>query len=393
MKKLSIILIMASLFACQSPEIPVPDATVTCAHVPEMHPKQDAYQNLLDSMISDDLTGINLLIDHPTDGMWKGSAGYADIEADIPMTPCHIHFAASLIKTYIGVLILQLQEEGKLALDDKLGEHISADILKRLPNGNEFTIRQLLQCRSGMPDVFEASFLLDLLNAPTRQYTMEELIKYLYGVKPIAAPGKRYYYGDGNFILLSMIIEKLDGPLPESYQKRIFDPLGMTQSSLVDNLTDLPNHLPESYWDRYGNGQLENVSDMQIALATGLEGTDGLFTNTSDMYRFMQGLVDGTLINSDSYAEMLEVIDIPEGDSQQNYAGYGLGIAKIQLSGGEIWYGSFGNHIGSAQMMMFNPVHQTTHVIAQNTGTFFNDREKQRFFNDLILKVEAIAFQ
>lgn len=391
MKKIVFLLSLIALISCQQQEIPVPEAKITCSTDYSSHPTHSAYQSLVDSLSSSGITGINVLVDHPIDGLWMGSSGYADIEANIPLTPCHLHYSASIIKTYIAVIILQLVEEGKLSLDDQLDPYVSNGILDKIPNGHTATIRHLLQCRSGMPDVFEADFLLDFLNQPTRLYTMEELIRYVYGVEPIAAPGERFYYSDANFILLSMIIEQLDGDLRSSYQKRIFQALEMEQAHLVDQPEQIPDGVVASYWDRYGNGLIENVSDMQIALAAGLEGTDGLITSVEDMNLFMRGLVDGSLINPTSFQALMDVIDIPEGDSQQNYSAYGLGIARVQVSE-EVWFGSFGNHVGAAQIMLYNPAHQTTIIAAQNTGTFFNDDLKKMFFYELIVKIEDIAF-
>ncbi|MEL6849460.1 MAG: serine hydrolase domain-containing protein, partial [Bacteroidota bacterium] len=253
MKKLIISVAMMALLSCQSLDIPAPDAQVNCTIATTTHPKHAAYQGLLDRYTAQGIPGLNLLLDHPVDGCWQGAAGYADVEAGIPLSPCHRMITASLIKSYIAVIVLQLAEEGKLSLEDQLTPYLDEKLLRRIPNGQTATIRQLLQCRSGMPDVFETDFLLDFLNQPTRQYSMEELMRYLYGVKPAAAPGERFYYGDGNFILLSMLIEKVDAPLKESYQTRIFDRLGSTDAFLVEQPDELPTQVPASYWDRYGN--------------------------------------------------------------------------------------------------------------------------------------------
>lgn len=385
------LLLIALLFvACQPKETFEPQPENTCAVNFDTHPKHQAYTELLARFSPGNFVGMTLLVDHPTDGTWIGSAGYADIEQEIPMNPCHLHFAASLNKTYISVIILQLEEEGKLGLDDQLANYIPAEILDKIPNGNEVTIRQLLQCRSGMPDAFEAKFLLDFLNNPTQQYTMEELMKFLYGVQPVDEPGGRHYYGDGNFILLSMIIEKLDGNLSQSFQTRIFQRLGANDSYLIETPGQLPSGVPASYWDRYGDGVLEEVSDYQIALAAGLEGADGLVASVQDMNLFMRGLVNRTLVDSASYDQLMEVIDIAEGNSSQNYVAYGLGIGKVQVSN-EVWYGSFGNHVGCGAMMLYNPVHDVSIVAVQNTGTFFNDDTKTSFFGHLIFEIEAVA--
>ena len=384
------LILLLGMTACQQTDIPTPQTAVDCQVDHSTHPRAQLFQGLLQSFTDTSMVGLTLLVDHPVEGLWVGSSGWADIENEIPMTPCHLHFAASINKSYLGVMILQLAEEGKLSLDDRLDAYIDGDILDRIPNGREFTIRQLLQNRSGMPDTFEAEFLLDFLNQPTRQYSMEELMTFLYGVSPVSAPGESYYYGDGNFILLAMVIERLDGDLAQAFQTRIFDRIGASQSFLIHEPGELPDGMAASYWDRHENGVVENVSEYQVALAAGLEGADGLIASVQDLNLFLRGLSDGTLLTQDSYQEMIDVVDIPEGEDNQNYAAYGLGIAKVQLTN-EVWYGSFGNHVGSAAMALYNPAHDVSIVAVQNTGTFFSDQAKATFFGYLVANIEAMG--
>lgn len=390
--RILMIILCILLVSCQKEEIPVPETLTNCSVEFTGHPKNHDYQEILDGFTKNGITGINLLVDNPEDGMWAGASGYADIKEDVKMTPCHLGYSASIIKTYISVIILQLAEEGQLSLDDRLTSYISNDVLDKVPNGNEVTIRHLLQNRSGIPDVFEARFLLDFLNNPGRSYRMEDLISYVYDVKPVAKPGVKFYYSDANFILLSMIIERLDGDLKKSFRNRIFEVLGTSQSYLIDSPEQLPDGVSASYWDRYGNSIIEDISDIQIALIAGLEGTDGLITSISDMNLFLRSVVDGKLISTESYTQMTDFIDIPEGESNENYSGYGLGIARVKMTD-EVWYGSFGNQAGSAKIMLYNPAHNTTIVISQNTGTFFNDDIKIKFFGELIVQLEQIVFK
>ncbi|MEM7037789.1 MAG: serine hydrolase domain-containing protein, partial [Bacteroidota bacterium] len=309
--------------ACNRTEVPLPASHTNCQLDYSSHPQHAQYSQILDRFTGASFVGMSLLIDHPQEDLWVGSSGWADIENEVAMTNCHLQHAASIIKTYIAVIILQMEAEGKLDLDEGMAGYVPDELLDKIPNGRTFTIRHLLQCRSGMPDTFEAEFLLDFLNAPTRQYSMEELMEFLYGVEAVGAPGERFYYGDGNFILLSMLIERLEGPLSEVFQSRIFDRLGMGNSHLLTTPEAFPDGVTASYWDRHGNGVIENVSEYQIALAAGLDGTDGLLSTVHDLNLFQRGLHNGNLLPPAQYAEMMETVDIGEGESSINYAAYG----------------------------------------------------------------------
>lgn len=380
-------------FSCQKGSNLEPQTKIACTIDYTNHPKDLAYKDLLNRYTQNGFVGITLLVDNPKDSLWIGASGYADIENNVKMTPCHVNYAASLNKTYIAVMLLQMEEEGKLSLDDKINTYIPKYIADKLPNGNDATIKHLLQCRSGMQDAYEMDFMLDFLNNPTKSYSMETLLeKYIYKTKPLAAPGEKFYYGDANFIVLSMIIEQLEGSMADAYQHRIFERLGVQSTYFVDNPAQMPEGMVANYWDRFGTGVLENVSDYQMATTTGLGGTGGLIGTVYDFNLFMRGLMDGTLINADSYAKLTNFVEIATEDAKVPlYVAYSLGFAIISVTG-TIWYGSFGDHVGASAMMLYNPEHDVIITVTQNKGSLLNDKVKEDFFGYFLAELEQIAF-
>ena len=391
-KSIILLLSICCLSACKEELIEVPVNSDVCDLIENTHPNTEAFQAIIDQYAAKGIVGLSAYIHQPDLGDWNGAMGYAEIENQLEMKPCQLGYAASIIKTCIATIILQLEEEGKLSLDDPLIGYFDQSLLDKLPNGNTATIQHLLLNRSGMQDVFEVDFLLDFFNKPTQQYTMTGLLEYVYHQDPVAAAGEKFYYSDANFILLSMIIEQLEGDLRTVYQSRIFDKANMLNAHLIDDPEQVPtNGISASYWDRFGNGQMENVSDYQLALAAGLAGTDGLILSTEDLTKFAHGLMNGNFISETSYQKMIDCLDIPEADQNQNYVGYGLGIGQVKVN--EVtWIGSFGNHVGSGAMVIFNPVDGTVVSILQNTGTFFNDPIKQTFFYELIYELEEVVY-
>ena len=151
------------LFACKK-EYSSPENNNSCSMSYSTHPKNSQYQAMIEKYTKDGFVGLTVLVDDPTNGLWIGSSGYADIENKVKMTPCHYHHTASIYKTYIATVIMQLVEERKLKLEDRLTSYIPSDILDKIPNGKDVTIENLLQHRTGIPDIFEADFLLDFFN-------------------------------------------------------------------------------------------------------------------------------------------------------------------------------------------------------------------------------------
>ncbi len=366
-----------------------PENDINCTMNFQDHPKATSFQTLTDKYAHDGFVGMTILIDDPTDGLWIGSSGYASIEQNIKMNPCHIHHTASLYKTYIATVIMQLVEENKIDLNDKLSNYLSTDITDKIPNGNSVSIKNLLQQRTGIPDIFEIDFITNFFNNPTSLYTVEELLEYVYDKEPLSEVGTEFHYSDANFSLLTLVIQEVEGNYIEALKSRIFAPLNLNDTYFLEHTDQTPIGLADSYWDRYNDGKIENISDLQTTLTVGLRGSDGIVTTANDLKIFIQALASGNLVTNISL--MTDFLDVPLAIQERNvYAGYGMGLMNVNISG-EDWYGHFGNQIGSGAIMLYNANKDITIIALQNTGTFFSDEIKGKFFYQLLSDIEAIV--
>ncbi len=390
--KIAILIAALALFLTSSckEEYITPDNDINCTMNFQDHPNATAFQSLTDQYANDGFVGMTILIDHPVDGLWTGSSGYSSIEKNIKMNPCQIHHTASLYKTFIATVIMQLVNENKIDLNDKLSDYLTADITDKIPNGSEVSIKNLLQQRTGIPDIFEIDFITDFFSNPTKSYSIEELLEYVYDKTPLSAVDTKFHYSDANFSLLTLVVEKVEGNYIEALKSRIFEPLNLNDTYFLEDTKQTPIGLADSYWDRYNDGNIENNSDIQIALTVGLRGSDGIVTTANDLKTFIQALASNNLDANISL--MTDFIDVPmEIQDTQVYSAYGMGLMKVNISG-EDWYGHFGNQIGSGAIVLYNPNQEITVVALQNTGTFFSDDIKRKFFYQLISDIENILF-
>ena len=141
------------------------------------------------------------------------AAGMADLEERIPMRPGDVMLAGSVGKIFCAAVTLQLVQEGRLALDDPIGNWFSADNwFSRLPNGTDITVRMLLNHTSGIPRyVFEKAFQTDLLKDAAHVWKPHELVGYILDKEATFPAGKGFAYADTNYLMLGMIIEKVSG--------------------------------------------------------------------------------------------------------------------------------------------------------------------------------------
>ena len=130
------------------------------------------------------------------------------------------HFAvASNTKTMTAAVIMQLAQENKLSLDDPVLKYVPG-----VPNGDHITIAQLLNMRSGLYNYSDAPAIWENMDRhPTKVWSPPQLLAIAFAHPPNAPPDTAYEYNNTNYLLLSLIAEKVDGkPLAQSMQDRLF---------------------------------------------------------------------------------------------------------------------------------------------------------------------------
>ena len=178
------------------------------------------------------------------DGIWRGSAGVANLENKKPFVPTDFVRIASITKTYTATAVLQLVGEGKIALEDKLEKYVPGVI-----NGTVATIADLLGMTSGIPDfTANEAFVKRFTADPTIGWSDAETLAVIAEAKrPDFAPGEKVVYCDSNYVLLGMIIAEVTGrPAREAITSKIIGPLGLSATSYPTTV-GIPDPHPTSY--------------------------------------------------------------------------------------------------------------------------------------------------
>lgn len=295
----------------------------------------------------------------------------------------HIRIGSNT-KTWTGTVILQLVQEGNLRLDDPVSKYAP-----QVPNGDNITIEQLLNMRSGLfnySTTYRMNHLLD--TEPKKVWTTDELLAIGFELPPYFEPGRGFRYSNTNTVLLGLIAEKLDGkPLAVVFQDRIFGPLGLS-NSLLPEVTS--NTLPEPFAHgyMYGNNVITLANnavppDMIYEAQTGkLKPVDQTFANPSwgwsagagistarDLATYVEALAGGGLLDA---ATQKIRMDSPQPTSAEDpdSASYGLGIARF----GPL-YGHTGELPGYNTFMGNDPVNKVTLIVWTNLGPSADGRD------------------
>jgi D-alanyl-D-alanine carboxypeptidase len=293
-------------------------------------PKRANLGSIARALVKDGAPGALVYVRTPTAAR-AGVAGYADRAAHVSMRAADRFRIASLTKAFTSVLVLQLEGEGKLDIDDPVENYLPHVV----PNGSAITLRELLNHTSGLYDYSDdAAFSQAVFDNPQRTWTPLELAAFAFSHAPYFAPGIDYHYSNTNYVLLGLVVEKIEGkPLAESLQQRIIGPLGLTATSLPTAIS-LGSDFVHGYLSLDGSPlfDLAPLISPSIGWSAG-----GIVSNARDVTTFYRALLTGRLLPAVQLVEM----ETPS----PNAGTYGLGIDTGRLSCGTTFghRGDFGN--------------------------------------------------
>ena len=342
----------------------------------------DKYQDILDQFTTKGVVGVTAIIAKPGQNTWIGSSGFSSVEENKAMNNCNLHHTASLAKSFVAIITLQLIEEGKLDFDTKIEDLLTDEIRSIIPEIGQLTVKHLLQQTSGLPDIFELNFISDFMNDPEEVYTRVELLEYVAKKELLSEPGTEHHYSDTNFILLSFIIDQLEGDHIEAIQKRIVQTLNLQNVYYHNGSYPNINGLAASYWDQYNDGKIENITSLQKRVTSYIKGSDGIISNPMDMFAFYENVFQGDLI-SDPMLELIKSEVVREEEEQKMNTGYSHGFMLIE-EGDQKWIGHAGSQLGASCFVFHNLNSGVSIGVFTNTGTFmFQEKQSLIFFRAL----------
>ncbi len=255
----------------------------------------------------------------------EGTTG--NLKADITQ-PNHL---ASVGKLFTATIISILHERQMLDINDPIKKYLDKELMNGLhiykgkDYSEQITIRHLLMQTSGLNDVFYR-LMKRMTEDPTFSITPGEAV--IWGkenLKPVAAPGKRFFYTDTNYYLLGIIIENITGkPFHKVMHGFIFDPLGM-QHAYMYGVSKPKKETGTPTAPLYVRGvNLLSINGIhQIDYAGG-----SVTAPLKDYLRFMQALLSGQLIKKETLDRMIRD-DINMGFPTLGFR-YGYSIWKMK---------------------------------------------------------------
>ena len=324
------------------------------------------------------LPGVVVGVVSGDDLVWASGFGHADVDAGRPMSTDTRFRMASHSKLFTATAIMQLREEGRLRLDDPVSDYLPWFTYQTAsPDDPPITIEHLLTHSSGLPR--EASSHWTDFDFPSA----EEVRALMADRRAPFSPEVRWKYSNLAYTIAGLVIEEVSGlSWAEYLQQNIFDPLGMSASSV-----DLPDAMMATGYGRRmpdGSRQVFPFVD-----ARGMAAATGLTSTVEDMARFVsaqfrEGARGGDrLLSTASLREMHRVRMLETTWTR----GQGIGFS-VQRRNGTLYVGHGGGYPGYTTNTSIQLDSEVGVIILTNT----NDSNPAQIAQQLMETVgEAVA--
>lgn len=290
------------------------------------------FQQVLDSVYkaNKDAVGFMVHVESPDKNIsWTSAVGYADKATKEALNKNQPVLIASNTKTYVAVAVVKLAEQGKIKLDQPIADLINPKTKELLSgdgyNLNQITVRHLLSHTSGIADYVNDDYFDYVNEHRDYQWSRDEQIQLSVKVgEPLAESGKKFSYGDINYLLLTEIIEnKTNKPFYTAIRDLLDFKKHKLNATWFVNLEDYPKNvlpLAHQYYDKH------SWDSADLNPSWDLYGGGGLASTTKDLAMFFQLLFESKIIKDKKLIEQMHTFVLPKEESI-----YCLGLRKISF--------------------------------------------------------------
>jgi CubicO group peptidase (beta-lactamase class C family) len=265
---------------------------------------------------------------------------------------------ASGTKGLTALAVVSLIEDGLLELSTAARSVLSED-LPLIDDG--VTIEHLLSHRSGIGDYLDEEVWLDLSEYPMpvsvhKLATTEDYLAVLDGHPTKFAPGERFAYSNGGYVVLALIAERASGtPFHDLVRERVCEPAGMRDTEFLRS-DELPGRAALGYLTIDG---VWRTNVFHIAVRG--SGDGGIYSTVADVSALWRAFFAGRIVSADWVGEMVR----PRSDVPSESMRHGLGFWLHASTDTVILVGS---DAGVSFCSVHDPGSQVTHTMISNAS-------------------------
>lgn len=270
-----------------------------------LYAQADSFSERVDTtfqyIIEDNEPGCSVGVIESGEWIFQAAYGLASLELQVPMTTQNVHNLASVSKQFTAMAVHLLADEGKIDLNEDIRTYLPA----LMDYGEPVTINAMLGHVSGMANYSDYEYwisqpggdaleLTSVVGGPFRFYdgdylSISDLYGYLQDVPLRYSPNEQFHYSNITYFLFSMLVEEVTGQtLAEYAHQNIFQPLGMSDTVLLDSPSPVVDNRATGY---------DKVRERYVRLDTNQHwvGDSNLYTSIGDMLTWDRHFYDPLL--------------------------------------------------------------------------------------------------
>lgn len=329
-------------------------------------------ESIVDSFVrADQFSGVVLFADKGR-VVFEKAYGYREFADKVTLKKSDIFELASVSKQFTAMVIMLLQEKGKLSFDDSVSQYLNIPY-------KGITIRHLLNHTSGLPD-YQA--IMDQYWDKSKVAGNADILVYLNKYQPpiLFEPGSKYNYSNTGYVLLASIAEKASGiNFIEFCRKEIFKKLGMKDTDIrtLEEKKSTKNfaigHIYVPMKSAFIRADSFPSSNYTIWLGN-RKGPGRISSTAADLLKWDQALYTQQLIKQSTLDEAFTPAELNNG-TVSNY-GFGWDIKTDEI--GNKYVSHNGDNPGyKTQIIRFIHSKKTLIVLCNNAITNFATMIKQ----------------
>ncbi len=252
-----------------------------------------------DAVAAEAFTGV-VTVDVGDARVLERCEGFIHRALRVPMTPTARIGIASGSKAFTALAVMRLVEDGELRLGQPVRGLLGAD-LPLIDDG--VTIEHLLTHTSGIGDYLDEDSGWEpsdhVLSLPVHTLTTAEaFLPMLEGHPQESAPGERFAYCNGGYMVLAVLLERATGDTYHDVVRRlVVEPANLERTGFLP-LNELPADAAAGYVR--SDGDLVNTLHLPVLG----NGDGGAFTTADDLHRFWLALLDARIVTRGTVDEM-----------------------------------------------------------------------------------------
>jgi len=242
-------------------------------------------------MAAQGLVGMSVAIAKNGTVLYSQGYGYADLITCQPVQPAIAFQIGSVTKQFTAAAILQLQNAGKLNIDDPVVTYLGS-----YPFDPRITLRMLLNQTSGLQDYHNFPAASSWVNGVTEPTVLSQIA----AASLLFAPGTAYAYSNSNYFVLGSVIEAVSGTTYSDFlAANIFQPVGLSSTSYGK-----PPAFASPYNAAHGPGL---IADPSYNFASG-----AIWSNVQDLATWDAALLNGKVLPAPLLTEMVTPANVPD---------------------------------------------------------------------------------